>query len=103
VIAVVSDRPTRLTARVRSVAASPPVPSRPAQRLLIAGRVVLFVGAAVVAASRLPPPSAAVRWWFLLPVAGIGVPASVLLNAVEFRVSARMAGTRVGFGRAVVV
>jgi hypothetical protein len=65
--------------------------------------VVLFVGAAVVAATRLPPPPAEFRWWLLLPVAIVGVPASVLVNALEFRVSARMAGTRVSYPRAVIV
>jgi hypothetical protein len=96
---VVSERLTQLAAWLRWVVARPPASSRRSERRLVAGGVVLFVAAAVVAATRLPPPPAAVRWWLLMPVAIVGVPASVLINALEFRVSARMAGTRVSFPR----
>jgi hypothetical protein len=93
----------RLTERLRALVARPPVPSRRHQRALVAASLALFVVAAAIAASRLPPAEGAVRWWLLVPVALLGVPASVVVNAAEFRVSARMAGTRATLGRAVTV
>jgi hypothetical protein len=98
-----SERLDRLVAWLRTVVARPLVPSRRGQRLLVAGSVVLVVGAAIVAAGRLPPPPGEVRWWLLVPVGFLGVPASVLVNALGFRVPARMADTRVSLPRAAIV
>jgi hypothetical protein len=97
-----SERLNRLVASLRTVFARPPAPSRSSQRLFVAGSVVLFVGAAITAARRLPAPGE-VRLSLLVPVRLLGVPASVLVNALEFPLSARMAATRAPLPRAAIV
>ncbi len=93
----------RFVTVVRERLSQPPVRSRRAQRwlLLVAGG--LFVAAATVAYLHLPELEVSVRWWLLALVAVLGVPSSILVNAVEFRLSARLGERSCGMGRAIVV
>ena len=78
-------------------------PSARTERVLLVVSLVAFVGAAAVAAGRFPAAPADIRWG-LLAIAGlVGMPANVVLNAVEFQVIGRFVDQRVAMGRAVKV
>lgn len=70
-------------------------PSPRAQRVLLAAASVGFVVGAVAAVRRLELDPAAVHWGAVAAVAVVGVPLTVLTNAVEYAVSARVVGRRV--------
>lgn len=56
--------------------------------------LVLFGGALVVSLRKLPPVTLHAEWLWVLSLA---VPASAVLNALEYRMSGRMVGQAVGF------
>ena len=65
------------------------------ERKLLLVAVVLFVVASAVAVANLPPVETEVRWPVLLLLPLIGVPATVAVNAWEYRVTARLVGHEV--------
>ncbi|MBW3602623.1 MAG: flippase-like domain-containing protein [Actinobacteria bacterium] len=75
-------------------------PSPRAQRRLLAVASVGFVAGGVAAVRGLELDPAAVRWGAVAAVAVVGVPLTVLANAVEYAVSARVVGRRVALGAA---
>ncbi|MGH2555139.1 MAG: glycosyltransferase [Actinomycetota bacterium] len=73
------------------------------ERLLLPVAVAIFVAATVIAVRNLPPLRGPVRWPLLLVAALIGIPATLVLNAKEYQVSARMVGHRVPLSASMVV
>jgi uncharacterized membrane protein YbhN (UPF0104 family) len=67
------------------------------ERLLLPIAVAVFVAATVVAFRNLPHVEGGVRWWLLALSGLVGVPLTVLLNAREYELSARVLGHRVPF------
>jgi uncharacterized membrane protein YbhN (UPF0104 family) len=66
------------------------------ERVVLAGAVVLFVGATVLAARDLPNVHAHRNLALLIVLALVGVPASVLVNAAEYVAAGRSLGHRLG-------
>jgi uncharacterized membrane protein YbhN (UPF0104 family) len=65
--------------------------------------VAVFVAATVVAFRNLPRVEGGIRWWLLAASGLVGVPLTVLLNAREYELSARVLGHRVPFLESVRV
>jgi uncharacterized membrane protein YbhN (UPF0104 family) len=65
------------------------------ERRLLLVAVVLFVAASAVGVANLPPVETEVRWPVLLLLPLVGVPATVAVNAWEYRVTAGLLGHRV--------
>lgn len=74
-----------------------------AQRYLLLGAAVAFVLMTVAAARAVPPLELTEGWPLLFLVGVVGVPLSMLANAVEYVVSARIVGARVRLGEALRV
>lgn len=70
------------------------------QRYLLLGAALAFVAMTVIAVRALPPLEVADRWPLLVLVGVVGVPLSMLANAVEYVISARIVGARVRLGEA---
>ncbi len=73
------------------------------ERLLLPVALAIFVAATVVAVRNLPSLRGPLRWPLFLVAALIGVPATLLLNAKEYQVSARILGHRVPLSASMVV
>jgi glycosyltransferase involved in cell wall biosynthesis/uncharacterized membrane protein YbhN (UPF0104 family) len=73
------------------------------EHLLLPVAVAIFVAATVVAVRNLPSLRGPLRWPLFLVAALIGIPATLVLNAKEYQVSARMLGHRVPFSASMVV
>jgi uncharacterized membrane protein YbhN (UPF0104 family) len=58
---------------------------------LLALAVIVFAGGTYLAIKSLPPIEQPVRWWLLLVVGFLCVPLVTILNALEFRLIARLA------------
>jgi uncharacterized membrane protein YbhN (UPF0104 family) len=76
-------------------------PSARTERVLLAIAIAVFVGITVAAYRSLPETGKPVRWIPLVLVIALGVPATVILNAAEYKVSARILGHDVRFLQAV--
>ncbi|QGG95856.1 lysylphosphatidylglycerol synthase domain-containing protein [Actinomarinicola tropica] len=84
-------------ASLRRAAARPAV-ARPLVALTV---VALAVGS--VSAARSLPDGVEVRWWLVVLVGAVGTPATVALNALEYRASARAVGVDETLGTAARV
>jgi uncharacterized membrane protein YbhN (UPF0104 family) len=94
--------PTRLTSVIATVVAlrerftgggrRSPV----AERAMLGGAGILFVGATVLAARNLPHVHAHAHYALLVLVGLLGVPAAALVNAAEYVAAGRALGHRVG-------
>ncbi|MDP8958630.1 MAG: hypothetical protein M3N51_05375 [Actinomycetota bacterium] len=73
------------------------------QRLSLLMAVVVFVAASVVAYLNFPEERLPPRWLPILLAAVVGVPATTLLNAAEYRVAARLLRHRPAFARVMQV
>ncbi len=65
------------------------------ERRLLLVAVVLFLVASAVGAANLPPVETSVHWPVLLLLPLLGVPATVAVNAWEYRVTAGLLGYRI--------
>jgi len=76
-------------------------PSQRTERILLAVSLVAFVVLGVLAATHFPDVGTGVRWEVLLPVGIIGMSLNLVLNALEFEVTARFVGRRIPLLRAM--
>jgi hypothetical protein len=98
------DRAERLILRLRAWTGAVAGRSSPrAQRYLLLGAALAFVLVTYLAVRALPPLELAERWPLLVLVGVVGVPLSMLANAVEYVISGRIVGSRVRLGEAVRV
>lgn len=67
-----------------------------AQRRLLTVSAVAFIAMTVLAVRALPPLELSDRWPLLVLVGLVGVPLSMLANALEYVISGRIVGSRVG-------
>ena len=73
------------------------------RRPLLAGAAVVFLVGGVYFATRLDTEWSALGWWWLFLASVVGVPLTVLANALEFQLSARLLEGRVTFSASIKV
>lgn len=85
-----ADRLLEFVARLRSGGAD----TAAGRRVALVASIVLFVGGIVIAYRTMPEVERTLEWWPIVMVIVFGVPALMLLNAVEYAASARVVGQR---------
>lgn len=92
--------PNRLAAAVDRLVSLRAPQSRATRLALAAVAVGLFVVLVVVAVGHLPDELGGVRWWLVVMAGVVGVPATLAVNAAEYRALARLAGVDLPYGSA---
>jgi uncharacterized membrane protein YbhN (UPF0104 family) len=78
-------------------------PNPRVKQLALWAALLIFVGGLVVSVMEYPDLLSSLNWGPVLLVAAIGVPLTMLFNALEFSVTARLLGRRVPFIRALKI
>ena len=73
------------------------------RRPLLVVATALFLGGAVYSALRIDTDWSSLRWHWLLVASVVGVPVTVLANALEFKASGHIVGIRVPLSEAIQV